>query len=173
MPQAADSDRASSRSMSLRADTFEAFYVGEYGKVLALARVLTGDRARAEDLTHDVFAAALESWSGIDNPAGWVRTVLTNRAHSAWRRRYAERRAVTRLETEVRVGQDLPAETEEFWDEVRRLSRRQAQTVALFYLEDRSIAEIAEILGCGESTARVHLTRGRRALARRLEVNHE
>lgn len=173
MPEPADSDRASSHSMSLRDDTFETFYIGEYGKVLALARVLIGDHARAEDLTHDVFAAALESWSRIENPAGWVRTVLTNRARSTLRRRYAERRAVTRLEAEVRVGLDLPLDTEDFWEEVRRLSRRQAQTVALFYIEDRSVAEIAEILGCGESTARVHLMRGRRALARRLEVGHE
>jgi DNA-directed RNA polymerase specialized sigma24 family protein len=36
--------------------------------------------------------------------------------------------------------------------------------VALFYVEDRTTAEIAELLGCSESTARVHLHRGRQAL---------
>jgi DNA-directed RNA polymerase specialized sigma24 family protein len=40
--------------------------------------------------------------------------------------------------------------------------------VALFYLEDWPVAEIARFLGCTESTVRGHLHRGRAALARRL-----
>lgn len=153
--------------------SFEEFYRGEYTAVLTLARVLTGDRTQAEDTAQDAFAAALVSWDEIGNPAGWVRRVLINEARSGWRKRYAERRALTRLENEVRVGGDLPEETEDFWEEVRRLPRRQAQAVALFYLEDRPVAEIAEIMGCEESTARVHLMRGRRTLARRLDVDNE
>jgi len=53
---------------------------------------------------------------------------------------------------------------------MRNLPRRQAQTVALFYLEDRSTEEIAAILGCAESTVRVHLHRARSTLARDLGV---
>lgn len=151
--------------------SFEAFYMHEYRPVLALARVLTGDQTRAEEVTHEAFTAALEAWNGLDNPSGWIRTVAANKASSAWRRRYAERRALARLETEVRVGSDLPSETEEFWGMVRTLPHKQAQAVALFYLEDRPVSEIAEILGCEQSTARVHLSRGRRALAKRLRVD--
>lgn len=151
--------------------SFENFYVSEYRQVLAFARVLTGSRARAEDLAHDAFAAALEAWHGLENPAGWVRSVVANKARSGWRRVDAERRAIERLETQVVVGPDLPAETETFWGLVRTLPTRQAQTIALFYLEDRPVSEIAEILGCGESTARVHLMRGRRKLAKLLEVD--
>lgn len=40
--------------------------------------------------------------------------------------------------------------------------------MALHYLEDRSIAEIAEVLDCRPSTVKVHLHRGRLALAKRL-----
>jgi len=64
----------------------------------------------------------------------------------------------------------LGAESAEFWREVRRLPRRQAQAVALFYLEETSVAEIAEVLGCAESTVKVHLHRGRQALAKRLHA---
>ena len=56
----------------------------------------------------------------------------------------------------------------EFWDHVRRLPRRQAQAIALHYLEDRSVADVADILGCSVATAKVHLHRGRHALAERL-----
>jgi DNA-directed RNA polymerase specialized sigma24 family protein len=40
--------------------------------------------------------------------------------------------------------------------------------VALFYLEDWPVAEIARFLGCTETTVRGHLHRGRATLARRL-----
>lgn len=40
--------------------------------------------------------------------------------------------------------------------------------MALHYLEDRTVAEIATILGCAEGTVKVHLHRGRLALARAL-----
>lgn len=153
--------------------SFEAFYVKEYQQVLALTFVLLGDRGRAEDVTHDVFLSALEAWGGLVNPEGWVRTVAVNVVRSSWRRRYAENRALSRLEAEVVVGSQLPEATEEFWSEVRRLPRRQAQVIALYYLEDRPVSEVAELLGCGESTARVHLMRGRRALATRLGVGYE
>jgi RNA polymerase sigma-70 factor (ECF subfamily) len=69
------------------------------------------------------------------------------------------------------VGDDVPAETEEFWARVRTLPKRQAQAIALFYLEDRPVAEIAVILGCAESTARKHLSRGRRSLQRVFRVD--
>lgn len=151
--------------------SFQDFYMHEYRSVLALARVLSGDQTRAEDVTHDAFMAAWEAWSDLENPSGWIRRVVANKARSAWRRRYAEQRALRRLVTEVRVGRDLPEETEEFWGMVRSLPQRQAQAVALFYLEDRPVSEIADILGCKESTARVHLTRGRRTLATLLQVN--
>jgi RNA polymerase sigma-70 factor (ECF subfamily) len=153
--------------------SFEDFYSQEYRQVLALAFVLTGDRVAAEDVTHDGFMAALEAWGDLENPAGWIRTVVVNKAKSAWRRRSAESRALARMDAEVQVGDQLAEDTDEFWAEVRRLPRRQAQAIALFYLEDRPVAEIAELLGCEESTARVHLMRGRRSLARRLEVEDE
>jgi RNA polymerase sigma-70 factor (ECF subfamily) len=45
------------------------------------------------------------------------------------------------------------------------LTRSQRAAIALFYYEDRPVAEIALLLGCTESTARVHLFHARRRLA--------
>jgi RNA polymerase sigma-70 factor (ECF subfamily) len=36
--------------------------------------------------------------------------------------------------------------------------------VALFYLEDRPVGDVAELLGCTETTAKVHLHRARKRL---------
>jgi RNA polymerase sigma-70 factor (ECF subfamily) len=64
----------------------------------------------------------------------------------------------------------LSAETAEVWGAVRRLSRRQAQVLALTYLEGLSTTEVGAVLGCSAATVKTHLQRGRAALARRLGV---
>lgn len=151
--------------------SFERFYRSEYRSVLAFAHVLTGDPGRAEEVTQEAFLAAFGSWSELESPAAWTRKVVANRAKSWWRRRYAEQRAVRRLAASATGVAEMPADTAAFWQEVRRLPRHQAVALMLFYLEDRPAAEIGEILGCAESTARVHLSRGRAALAKRLGVD--
>ena len=45
------------------------------------------------------------------------------------------------------------------------LPPQQRAAVALFYLEDRPVAEVAEIIGCSPSTAKVHLHQARKRLA--------
>jgi RNA polymerase sigma-70 factor (ECF subfamily) len=65
---------------------------------------------------------------------------------------------------------DLAAADREFWAAVRTLPRRQAQVVALYYLEDRSVADVADILDMTLGTVKRHLYDARRSLARRLRV---
>jgi RNA polymerase sigma-70 factor (ECF subfamily) len=48
---------------------------------------------------------------------------------------------------------------------VRRLAPKQRAVVVLFYFEDRPMAEIAEIVGCSESTGWSQLHTARRHLA--------
>ncbi len=62
----------------------------------------------------------------------------------------------------------IAAEDDEFWKAVRGLPKRQSQVIALHYLEELSVAEIAEILECAEGTVKVHLHKGRKRLADRL-----
>ncbi len=152
-------------------EPFDQFYGREYRSVLALAHVMTGSLSLAEELAQEAFLAAFRQWDRIDNPEGWIRSVISNYTRSWFRRRYAEVRALTRLGPRREVGAtEMPADTAHFWREVRRLPRRQAQTIALVYVEDLSIQEAAQILGCTESTTRVHLARGRRTLASVLGV---
>ena len=49
---------------------------------------------------------------------------------------------------------------------VAALPRAQRAAVALFYLEDRPVAEVAELMGCAEATVKVHLHRARARLGR-------
>ena len=139
-----------------------------------MAYALSGSRLGAEDLAQEAFVAAHQRWDrigGYDKPGAWVRRVMANKAVSGFRRRASERQALARLAgQQAQALPELEPEDEEFWQLVRELPKRQAQTTALFYVEDRSIAEIAEILECSPSTAKVHLHRARQTLARKLEL---
>jgi RNA polymerase sigma-70 factor (ECF subfamily) len=153
-------------------EAFESFYSREYRKVVALAYALSGSRIGAEDLAQEAFIAAHQRWDrvgGYENPGAWVRRVVANMAISAFRRKKAERNAIERLAIQTRHAlPELEPQDERFWALVRELPARQTQALTLFYLEDRSVLEIAEILGCSPATAKVHLFRGRQALAARL-----
>ncbi len=149
-------------------ELFERFYRREYRPVLALAFVLSGNASLAEEVAQEAFTEAFHKWDGIENPEGWVRTVVSNKVHSWRRRRYAEIRALARLGRGIPTAiEQMPAESDHFWAEVRHLPRRQAQVIALFYLEDRPAGDVAEILGISESAVREHLMRGRNTLAAR------
>jgi RNA polymerase sigma-70 factor, ECF subfamily len=153
------------------AETFEQFYRREMPALVAFARALSG-AACAEDLAQDAMITAYRRWdvvSHFDVPSAWVRRVCANRAVSTWRRGTVEARALLRLGARRCLVEPIAADHEAFWAEVRRLPRRQAQVIALHYLYDLDIAGIATTLGCAEGTVKVHLSRGRTALATRFD----
>ncbi|MCP3976947.1 MAG: SigE family RNA polymerase sigma factor [bacterium] len=153
--------------------SFDAFYDTEFESVAALALVLSGSRHGAEDLAQEAFLAAYRRWDEIglyDDPGAWVRRVVANRAVSVIRRRVVEAKALPRLIRAPDPLPDMSPESEHVWRAVRRLPRRQAQTVALFYLEDLPLDQIASILDLSVETVRTHLRRARKTLNRRLAV---
>ncbi|MEZ5176315.1 MAG: SigE family RNA polymerase sigma factor [Acidimicrobiia bacterium] len=157
-------------------EPFDRFYAREFRSVVGLAYALSGSRSGAEDLAQEAFIAAHKQWAKIgayDKPEAWVRRVVSNLSVSRFRRRASELKAMTRLagfRSEHATIGELPAEAGHFWAQVRRLPKRQAQAVALHYLEDLPIADIADILDCSPSTVKVHLHKGRQTLAERLDV---
>jgi RNA polymerase sigma-70 factor (ECF subfamily) len=152
--------------------SFDEFYAAEYAGVVRLAVALTGRRDVAEELAQESFVAAYRRWSRVstlNNPAGWVRRVATNRCVSSGRRYVTELRLLTRLRQERAVSpRSDHVQDDKLWAVVRSLPRRQAQVLALAFVEERSVADIAELLGCGQETVRTHLRRGRHAVAQRL-----
>ena len=155
--------------------SFEEFYLKDYQAVVGLAFALSGSRWLAEDLAQEAFLAAHRNWprvSAYDQPGAWVRRVVANLSVSAFRRRMVEAKGLVRLALGDRShgSSDLPSEDAEFWDAVRSLPRRQSQAVALHYLEDLPVSEVATILDMAPGTVKKHLFDGRRELARRLRI---
>ncbi len=166
--------------------TFDELYRREWPGITAFGWSLTGSWAIAEELAQDAFHDAYRRWThvgALERPGAWVRRAVANRAVSYRRRAGVERRGLARLVSRTRVeadrhdGNDTAHEAgvadPAFWAAVRSLPVRQAQCVALHYLDDRPVAEIAEILEMKAATVRVHLHRGRLTLGRRLAAPGE
>jgi RNA polymerase sigma-70 factor (ECF subfamily) len=151
---------------------FELFYVQTGRRMLALAYSLTGSWGDAEDLVQEAYVAAHRRWAvvgGFDDPAAWVRRVITNRAVSRWRRLGRELSVRQRLEARARTSAgDAEPLDGAFWAAVRALPRQQALVVALYYVEDLSVDAISELLGCAAGTVKTQLFRARHTLADRL-----
>lgn len=150
---------------------FEEFYREQRPGVTALCLALTRRPWVAEELAQEAFLRAYRRWSTVgtyDRPDAWVRRVALNLTASWGRRLQAEARAMVQLRLRPLASSDGSVPDGEFWQAVRSLPRRQAQVLALYYLEDRPVDEIADVLQLSPGTVRVHLVRGRRNLAARL-----
>lgn len=150
--------------------TFDGFYRRELPRLVTFAAALAG-AAAADDVAQEAMLAAYRRWevvSQLDLPAAWVRRVCANTATSLLRRRGAEARALMRLGARRQQPFEVPPEPDNFWCEVRRLPRRQAQAVALAYVYGLGVKDIAATLGVADGTVKAHLSRGRATLAARL-----
>ncbi|NOX23563.1 MAG: sigma-70 family RNA polymerase sigma factor [Actinobacteria bacterium] len=152
---------------------FEEFYRKEYSRVVAVMYGLTGSWWVAEDLAQDTFVKANQNWtrvSTMDSPSGWVTRVAVNLAMSRFRRLRSEAVALRRFGRPALDVGSVDSRDEAFWNEVRRLPRRQSQVIALLYIDDLTVAEISTILQVAEGTVKSSLHQGRTRLARQLRA---
>lgn len=158
---------------------FDTLYRGEWRAVVALGWTLSGSRLVGEELAQDAFLDAFRRWDhvgALEAPGAWVRRAVANRAVSHRRHLRVVAAGTERLAGDAaaqqRQGPDADGSLPDpaFWAAVRALPERQAQCIALRYLEDRGTDEIAAVLDMKPATVRVHLHRGRLALARTLEI---
>jgi RNA polymerase sigma-70 factor, ECF subfamily len=153
---------------------FDDFYRDEYRRLVPVIAALLGDRAGAEDVVQEALVEAQRRWATVeefDRPGAWVRRVALNRASNVRRRSGREHRALTRLRivrSEPRSDQ-LPDEG--LWAMVRDLPDQQRRAVALHYVGDLSVADVADVMECSEGTVKTHLSRARAHLAERYSTD--
>lgn len=131
------------------------------------------DRALAEDITHDVFISAIRHHHLAEVSTGWLIRAARNRLIDVVRRHQTHGRKVRLLADGMRVDRDDGATSV-----VARLSVERAMAelrhdhrvvLTLFYLDDLTVAELAEQLGRSRRGVESLLTRARAALRSALE----
>ena len=156
-------------------DEFERFFLANYDAVLRVLVLTTGDRERATDATQEAFIRAYARWSkirGYESPAGWVRRVALNASRDSYRsdRRRRRREETLPAATETSGADRFHAESSAY-EMLQILPDRQREVATLFYVDDRSVTEIAAILQVNEGTVKSHLSDARERLRSVIDRN--
>jgi len=170
MPNDLESDRnLSERARQGDASAWRAIYEATCDRLFAFLCYQIGDRDEARDVLQETYLQAfrrLETYRGEAPLEVWLRAIALGRSID-WKRAVlrrlkrttglSESSALVEPDTDVRFDSERDA----LRRALRRLSHHQRAALLLREWEGRSFREIADLLGCNESTARVHHTRAR------------
>jgi RNA polymerase sigma-70 factor, ECF subfamily len=140
-------------------------------KVFRMAVMMLHDHGRAEEVTQDIFLKlwrALPSYDGRAGLATWLYTIARNTCLSAVRSESYRQTKVLDEANEPRTSDRTPEDIE-LRQCLSRLPDAQREVITLFYLEERSITDVAAMLDMPEGTVKSHLHRARRALGEMME----
>jgi RNA polymerase sigma-70 factor (ECF subfamily) len=146
--------------------SFEVFFIRERSRLFGTLRLVSGDRAEAEELGQEAFLRVWERWDKVtatSDPGGYLYQVAFNLARE---RRRRLRRAAKRLVTaapfvDTFVGID---ERTDVLEAIRSLTPRQRAALVLTDLVDMSSEQAAKALGVRPVTVRVLASQGRARL---------
>jgi RNA polymerase sigma-70 factor (ECF subfamily) len=135
-------------------------------RVFRMAVMMLRDAGRAEEVTQDVFFKlwrALPSFDGRAALSTWLYTIARNTCLSAVRAESYRRTTPLDEGSEPSVTNAAPV-TIELEQYLARLPEIQREVITLFYLQEKSIRDVARMLDLPEGTVKSHLHRARRAL---------
>jgi RNA polymerase sigma-70 factor (ECF subfamily) len=153
----------------VQADTFDAFFRESKKPLLAMAFVLTGDLAAAQDLTQEALLRTWVQWSRVakyDDPQAWTRRVLYNLVVSKSRSDRVRQQATG----EKPGSSPAPDETHLMVAAaLRSLPENQVRALVLHDGAGMSISEVAAEMKVPEGTVKSWLSRGRASAAKAME----
>jgi RNA polymerase sigma-70 factor (ECF subfamily) len=153
-------------SSTAREPALEDVFKASYRRLVVQLYGVVGDLVEAEDLVQEAFVRAAASgrrFLAVDNPEAWLRRTAINLHRNRWRKLRNFSRIRHRLENPTD-----PPELEEHVvviEALRSLPEPQRQAMALYYLADLPVEDIAATLGCAVGTVKSRLGRGRDAMA--------
>jgi len=148
------------RCMNMESDAD--VYIKYRNDLLRYATSLVGPD-QAEDVVSTVVLRTMrgQGLAELDRPHAYLMKGVLNESRSVWRRPST----VPLLESD---GLQLPVEIVETLDALWRLPVRQRAAAFLFYWEDRTVADIAELMGVRDGTVKRYLHNARQRLKRGL-----
>lgn len=146
----------------------------EQGKLLRIARALTGQEADAWDMVQEATLAAYDRFDDLRGGEAafgpWIRRILVNRTRNMLksRSRMVPLEAPGEQELDPGPGPEQQFHNQALWDEVMRLEEHHRQVLVLRFLVDLPVEEIADVLDLPGGTVKSRLHRALGALRRRL-----
>jgi RNA polymerase sigma-70 factor (sigma-E family) len=157
-------------------DEFREFVAARWQALVRTAYLLVGDHGLAEDLVQTTLERVHRRWERIerrDQPEVYARRILINLAIS-WRRRRRVHEIPVAAVADASAGNDVepPDLGDAVWTAVRRLPPRMRAVIVLRYVEDRSEAEAADLIGCSVGTVKSAASRGLARIRDQLQAAH-
>lgn len=140
---------------------YEAFVLQQRGRLLATALHLTGDVHLAEDLVQNALVRLYVVWgrARTTSTAAYTRRILLNGFVDHHRRPWVRReRAAERLPDTALP--EAPATDPELMAALAALPPRMRAAVVLRHVEDLSVEDVADALGCSTGTVKSQTARG-------------
>ncbi|AGZ38725.1 SigE family RNA polymerase sigma factor [Actinoplanes friuliensis] len=142
-------------------DDFLTFVRLSTPSLMRVAFALTGQQQAAEDLVQTALERVATRWTRLTEPYAYARRIMYHEHISWWRRWRRQEVPVPQPEDRAAPG-DLAGDVA-LRDDLRtaldQLGPRQRAVLVLRYLEDRSVDEVAEVLGCSAGTVRSQTSR--------------
>lgn len=147
---------------------FEQWVTASQRKLLSYAYLLTGDREEARDVVQDVYGRLAGKFAGLDGVDAYARRSVTNEVAS--RRRKPRLKTVEYDREHAAIdGAAIVPDKVVAWRLCAELPPTQRAAVVLRFYDDLTFAEIGDILGVPEATARSHVHRALVSLRERLD----
>jgi RNA polymerase sigma-70 factor (ECF subfamily) len=153
-------------------DGFTAFFQSAYPRIVGQLRLLTGDRASAEDLAQEAFIRAAARWRQLaryDQPEAWVRTTAFRLAIDQLRRTRRQRRVLARLGTRREPEAEPESQDRAVIEALLRLPLPLREVLVLHHCLDLPVETVAAQTGVSPGTVKSRLSRGRDRLAALLD----
>lgn len=160
-------------------EAFDLLYEKYKNLVIRTAYLITGNKPDSEDAAQETFVKVYLHISELKNDAGlkpWMMQILLRTAYRIGKKRSREvpNEEIDSLSEGQAVlsplGQMIKQEEAEMiFRAVEALPVKQRTVVVLYYYNELSVAEIAEMLACREGTVKSRLHTARKLLKGKLE----
>ncbi|OQA03325.1 MAG: ECF RNA polymerase sigma factor SigW [Planctomycetes bacterium ADurb.Bin401] len=146
-------------------------FVSKYQQeVFLCCRTLGLNNDESEDVASEAFMAAyrgIKKFAGRSKLNTWLWKITYNKAMNCLREKIRRQNLQLKLQSDYieNSSKTTFAENGEFvWNSVRKLPADQALAILLFYRQEKSIKEIADIMQKNQNTVKINLFRGREKL---------
>lgn len=158
---------------------FDLLYDNFKDQAYRTAVFLTGNTEDAKDVVQDTFVTVCLEINKLRNPEvfiSWFYRILTNNVRSILKK---QKREISKEESEmqqidVKVQEDFTdmflqqEEHKQLRKLINRLDEKYRTVIVLYYFNEFSISEIAEIVDCRQGTVKSRLFKARKILEQQL-----
>ncbi len=158
-------------------DEYDDLFRTAYPRLVAMGLAMSTSRHVSQELAQETLLRAhhhRDELTSYQSPMAWCRRVMGNLLIDHHRSRTSEAQAVERLghraATQADVNPDpaTVAASNRWADLTRSLTPQQRVVATLYYAEDRSVADVAEMMDIATGTVKSALSKIRANLRRRL-----